>query len=39
MARDAFHAIGSYHLTKRDLLPLITTYPDDVDLVFNAREH
>lgn len=37
-SRQAFFALGQFNLAKNMLMPLITTYPNDTDLVYNARE-
>ena len=37
-SRQAFFALGKFGLAKKALMPLITTYPNDTDLVYNARE-
>ena len=36
--RPIFFASGKLNLARTDLVPLIVTYPDDYDVVFNARE-
>lgn len=36
--RPAFFAISQFNLARSDLVPLITTYPDDHEVVYNARE-
>lgn len=36
--RDAFFKLGELQIAASNLVPLLTTYPDDEDLVFNARE-
>ena len=36
--RPAFFAVGHYNFARSDLVPLIVTYPDDYDVVYNARE-
>lgn len=36
--RPIFFAAGKLNLARTDLVPLIVTYPDDYDVVFNARE-
>ena len=35
--RDAFFTIGQYKTARTDLVPLITTYAGDTDIVYNAR--
>ena len=35
--RPAFTALSKYNVARADLVPLIVTYPADVELVFNAR--
>lgn len=37
-AREAFFALGEFDIARKHLVPLITTYPDDQALVYNARE-
>ncbi|KAK9842310.1 hypothetical protein WJX81_005935 [Elliptochloris bilobata] len=34
--REAFFALGQYGVAKSDLVSLITTYPEDTELVYNA---
>lgn len=34
--REAFFAVSKYNLTRSDLVPLIVTYPDDYEVVYNA---
>jgi hypothetical protein len=36
--RPAFYAISKYNLARSDLVPLIITYPDDAEVVYNACE-
>lgn len=36
-ARPAFFAVSKYNFARSDLVPLITSYPDDYDVVYNAR--
>ena len=36
--RPAFTALSKYNLARADLVPLIVSYPEDVDLVYNARK-
>jgi hypothetical protein len=36
--RPAFFAVSKYNFARSDLVPLIVTYPDDYDIVYNARE-
>ena len=36
--RPAFFAVGKYNFARSDLVPLVVTYPEDYDVVFNARE-
>ena len=36
--RPAFFAVSKYNFARSDLVPLIVTYPEDYDVVFNARE-
>lgn len=35
--RDVFFKLGEFATAKSDLVPMIVTYPDDTDLVYNAR--
>ena len=35
--REAFFALGQYGVVKSDLVGLITTYPEDTELIYNAR--
>jgi hypothetical protein len=35
--RDVFFKLGEFDTAKNDLVPIIVTYPDDTDLVYNAR--
>lgn len=35
--RPAFFAVSKYNFARSDLVPLIVTYPDDYDVVYNAR--
>ena len=35
--RPAFLALGGFNLAKTDLVPLMVTFPGDVDVVYNAR--
>ena len=37
MQRPAFFALGSFNITKTDLVPLILGYADEADVVYNAR--
>ena len=37
-ARPAFFAVSKYNFARSDLVPLIVTYPEDYDIVYNARE-
>jgi hypothetical protein len=37
-ARPAFFAVSKYNFARSDLVPLITAYPEDPELVYNARE-
>ncbi len=37
-ARPAFFAVSKYNFARSDLVPLIVTYPEDYDVVYNARE-
>jgi hypothetical protein len=37
-SRQAFFALGKFGLAKKALMPLITTYPNDTELVYNARK-
>lgn len=37
-SRETFFTLGEFDVAKHHLMPLITTYPDDVEVVFNARE-
>lgn len=34
--REAFQVLGQYNIAKSDLVPLIVTYPNDTELVYNA---
>eukprot|EP00887_Chlorella_sp_A99_P001979 scaffold18.g1979.t1 len=34
--RPAFFAVSKYNFARSDLVPLIVTYPDDYDVVYNA---
>eukprot|EP00891_Asterochloris_glomerata_P008793 jgi/Astpho2/8793/Aster-05348 len=34
--REALQILGQYNIAKTDLVPLIVTYPQDTDLVYNA---
>ena len=34
--RDAFFTVGQYKTARSDLVPLITTYAADTDIVYNA---
>jgi timeless len=34
--RDAFMLLGRYNLAKTDLVPLLITYPNDEELLYNA---
>jgi hypothetical protein len=36
--RHAFLKLGELQLVTNDVIPLITSYPTDTDLVYNARE-
>lgn len=36
--RDAFFVLGKAKTTRTHLIPLITRYAEDVDIVYNARE-
>lgn len=36
--RDCFFTVGRYKSARNDLVPIITTYAGDTDLVYNARE-
>ena len=36
--RDAFFKVAEFDLARSDLVPIITTYPEDKELVFNARK-
>ena len=36
--RPAFFAVHKYNLARSDLVPLIVTYPEDYDIVYNARK-
>lgn len=36
--RPSFFAVSKYNFARSDLVPLIITYPDDYDVVYNARE-
>lgn len=36
--RDCFFTLGNYQTARHELVPLITTYAADTDLVYNARE-
>ena len=38
MQRPAFFALGGFNIAKTDLVPLIVSYPDDADVVYNACE-
>lgn len=35
--REAFFTLGRYKSVRTDLVPLITTYAADTDIVYNAR--
>lgn len=35
-SRETFFTLGEFDIAKHHLMPLITTYPGDVDVVFNA---
>lgn len=37
-ARPAFFAVSKYNFARSDLVPLIVTYPEDYEVVYNARE-
>lgn len=37
-SRETFFTLGEFDVAKQHLMPLITTYPDNVEVVFNARE-
>lgn len=36
--RPAFFAVSHYNFARSDLVPLIVSYPDDYDVVYNARK-
>ncbi len=36
--RPAFFAVSKYNFARSDLVPLIVTYPEDYEVVYNARE-
>jgi hypothetical protein len=36
--RPAFFAVSKYNFARSDLVPLVVTYPDDYDVLYNARE-
>lgn len=36
--REALQILGQYNIAKTDLVPLIVTYPQDTDVVYNACE-
>lgn len=38
-ARPGFFAVSKYNFARSDLVPLIVTYPEDYDVVYNAREY
>lgn len=35
--RPAFFAVSKYNFAKTDLVPLLVTYPEDYDVVYNTR--
>jgi hypothetical protein len=35
--RDVFFKLGEFDTAKNDLVPIIVTYPDDTELVYNTR--
>lgn len=37
-SRPAFFAVSKYNFARSDLVPLIVTYPEDYEVVYNARE-
>lgn len=34
--RPAFFAVSKYNFARSDLVPLIVTYPEDYDVIYNA---
>jgi timeless len=36
--RPVFFKLGGFHLAANDLVPLVVTYPNEHDVVYNARE-
>lgn len=34
--RPAFFAVSKYNFAKTDLVPLIVTYPEEYDIIYNA---
>lgn len=36
--RPAFFAVSKYNLARSDLVPLIVTYPEDYEVIYNARK-
>lgn len=37
--RPAFFAISQYNFARSDLVPLIVTYPEEYEIVYNARKY
>ena len=36
-SREVFFKLANFGIVRNDLVPLITTYPEDHDIVYNAR--